>query len=216
MDINRRIELEKSNVIKKVKSGDRLKLFPKFKNDRDVIKASFEYSSLNYEDLSEELKGDKEILLLAISKSSSILGFIQSKYLKDEDVLKLSIYQDYHILSKVSEDVLNRLDIAMYTVLHHGVALSYFSNEIKDNKGVVLQAIKSNFFSFAHLSEKSKLRVDRDILEEFEKGLNNHKNENIKTLTWIKNNIELLEKFRESEIMQKKMTTGKKASIKKF
>ena len=165
-------------------------------NSDFMIRSMVQYGSDALKYASKELKEDKEFFLEAVKTMPQALEFASEKLKKDSDILKrveeydedrydleevpsnFHINQKYLKISELKKDIKevpyglawldeefrNNKEVVLAAVKSNGYTLKYASEELKNDKDVVMTAIKEEKYAYKYADEE--LLKDPDIMVE--------------------------------------------------
>jgi hypothetical protein len=167
---------------------------PTLKSNMDIVKNALQYinySSINvFKDLGMLAQSNKEIALLAISKKpesylyvsedlkndidivktaikldGSLFKFIPLSFKQNKEIFLLAIKQYALAIEFATEEFKNNLEVAKIVLASkYDKTLSFFSDEIRDNKELVLFAVKNHASQLEFASKR--LKMDYDLVKQ--------------------------------------------------
>ena len=138
------------------------------KSNKEVVLAAVKQIGDALEYASENLKNDKEVILAAVKQNGDAL-FYASKELQADKQLVLEVFKskgeffNWHVLDHVSENLKNDKEVVLAAVKQSGYALEYASENLKNDKEVVLAAVKTDSDAIGYASKK--LQADKDVIK---------------------------------------------------
>jgi hypothetical protein len=112
-------------------------------------------------------QNDEEVVRMAVSRNGTALQFASEDLRNNKDIVLLAIINSKFALESASDDLQHDKDVIRIASL--GTAserkypsLQFESAEKKGNKKIVLEAVKSNGYNLAFVSDA--LREDRDVI----------------------------------------------------
>ena len=122
----------------------------RFQNDREVVLAAVQSKGRELEYASERLQNDREVVLDAIDEDPMAFSFASSALQNDREIVMRVISDDrlhpyygseYEVLAHVSEELRNDREVVLAAVRRNGFELDNASEELKDNDEVVAEAV---------------------------------------------------------------------------
>ena len=99
----------------------------------------------------------KNLIFLAVKQGGFSLKFASNE-LKNDKIFILEIFEKYNInfIEYISDNLKNDKDIVLLSVKHNGYNLIFASINLKNNKEIVLEAVKKNGLSLQFASDYLK------------------------------------------------------------
>ena len=128
-----------------------------FKNDN--YSKLLEHIIIYYNESYNIIKGSsyKNLIFLAVKQGGFSLKFASNE-LKNDKIFILEIFEKYNInfIEYISDNLKNDKDIVLLSVKHNGYNLIFASINLKNNKEIVLEAVKKNGLSLQFASDYLK------------------------------------------------------------
>lgn len=149
------------------------------KNDRDFLLEHIQYNSSALDYLNEEFKNDKQLVLKSVNANGCSLQYASDSLKNDLDVVMCAIKNDssaFRFASRAIKDdrllILNILDDntqptkldkeCKYTVKNYFNVLDSMSDNLKDDREIILKAVISSVYSLKYAS--NQLRNDKEVV----------------------------------------------------
>ncbi|EFC36656.1 predicted protein [Naegleria gruberi] len=135
----------------------------KLKNDKAFIRKALKRNGKVIYELSDELMGDEELIKIAIEQNPMVFEAIYENESINcgADVIKMAVEKNGQLLQFVTEDLENFDRIA---VKQNPLALDYASDQLKNDRDSVLEAVKKDGSCFVYASEE--LRSNSSFVQE--------------------------------------------------
>jgi len=136
------------------------------RNDRDFVLKVFCVDSSAFPYLSEELRNDREIVLAACQQDGWALQYVSKELRNDKEVALTACRRyggalDYEAL-KYATNLRGEKAFLLDICRHHGGALKFASQQLREDKDVVLVAVASDPNALKHAL--NGLNQDKDCL----------------------------------------------------
>ena len=117
-----------------------------------------------FKDISEELRNDREIVKSAFKYTSSKLFHLSFKFKSDREIVKLAVENDGNNILDASKELRDDEELGLISVRKYGLSLSGLSIRLRGMKYIAVEAIKNNPDAISSVS--LKLREDLDFMLE--------------------------------------------------
>ena len=139
------------------------------KNDKEVAMIAVKENGSALEYTSEGLRKNLKIAYTAVKSNPLSLRYLDQSLRADFDLVKLAINNDQSglALSFASEDLRNNKELVINAVRRSGYALKYASRNLRNDKDIVLEAIANDprSLKFASSILKGNLEVAKKAIE---------------------------------------------------
>ena len=122
----------------------------KLRNDREIVLAAVQVDGWAFEFASDELKKDREIFMTALQAVPYALRFATRDVRKDPDIVTMVMKADWNAVWDVFDmerddwgELTKDPDIVMAAVTQFGGALEHASEELKNNREIVMAAVRA-------------------------------------------------------------------------
>ena len=163
-------EKEINDLRKKIKERNRIEYSKKIENEIP-IKSNFEdFENFNISEFSD----NKEIILkiikeepgvtydLLLHDSSQITPNKRNEFYFNYIDIPTYCSQDSFILKYVSDKLKDDKEVVIEAIKRNGLALEFASDRLKDDKDIVIEAVKNNGFALEFASDR--LKNDKEIV----------------------------------------------------
>lgn len=144
-----------------------------FKNDYDVVSCAIKNNHYAIYYASEKFKSDKHAIERLLNDNIYFdLSSISPSFMDDKDIVKLLIEKKYHVGEYLGNNLKGDKEIIL-SIISDGIEFhnysyaeqfKYASDELKNDKSFVKEAIKINPYIFGYISDN--LKSDRDFIIE--------------------------------------------------
>ena len=169
-DFKKYLETDAFNNLEFVKEvikldADIFNLIPrKFQEDKEICKELLNINGKVLQFVNEDFKKDKEIVIAAINNYPINIQYASNEIKNDEEIARMVVCKFYQgdFLKYFSEELRNNKDFILDAVKFDGKALEWVSEELKNDKDVVLKAIENYPIVIQYASDE--LRNDKEII----------------------------------------------------
>jgi hypothetical protein len=157
---------DKEVVLKQVaKDGNNLEYAnPKLKSDKEVITLAVKQNCYALSHADSKLRSDKKFILELLDTCNGwLISFIDDKLKQDKAIVKKAIEKDPCAIFYAHESFKEDRSIAIELVKKEGSVLKYL-HSFKDDKEIVLLAVKNDFTNFAFKSASDRLKQDEEVI----------------------------------------------------
>lgn len=155
-------------------------LSDRIKNDKKYAEMAIEKDAWAYTSIGEKLRSDKELLIKAAKKNIDILAVIHdSPIINKQDVIIELLEKNKDAIKYIDMESMEKKTIEKI-LSKNGLLLEYLSDEMKDDKEIVLVAIKNNDEALEYSSPTiQQICKEGEPIKELEKTLKKEKIEKV-------------------------------------
>ena len=136
----------------------------KARDNKDIIKEVLKKNSTYIEYASDRLRDDDEIMGIALEKNHWNLRFASDRIKDNKDLVISLIKKCSGVVKYASPRLQNDIDIIKECIKEYGTSVfEYTNDEIRDNREIMLEAIKVTGFNIQYASDR--LRNDEELLK---------------------------------------------------
>lgn len=148
-------------------------LSDRIKNDKKYAKMAIDKDAWAYTSIGDDLKSDKDLLINAVNKNVDLLAVIKDfQLIKNEDVMIDLLENNINTIKYIDIEKINKKNIEKM-LSKNGLILEYLTDKMKDDKEIVLAAIKNNEESLEYSSpaikkicrEGEPIKILKDIIK---------------------------------------------------
>eukprot|EP01080_Neovahlkampfia_damariscottae_P006188 gene6188-10195_t len=149
-------------VFEAILNGTRLQRIPtQYKKDKEIVLLAIKKYALNYQHVSPELKDDPEVIICALENRLDY-NFIKSpvKFTND-DVIIACIKRNHYFYRSISQEKQFNQKI-LFEAIKSGISLSVIDPKFRSQKDLMLFSVQINGYNIDNVS--NELKNDRDII----------------------------------------------------
>jgi len=131
-----------------------------FRDNYDVVMVAVKQNWLALEFASNNLQNDNNIVMEAVKNNWKALKFASYEIQKNRNIVIEAIKNDLYALEYTQ--INNDYDIGMMRVKRDWTNLAYLSKDLQNNRNIVIEAVKQDWIALHWAS--NKMKDDRDIV----------------------------------------------------
>ena len=114
-------------------------------NDREIVMLAVTQNGNHLRHASESLKNDRDVVMVSVGRNGNALRHASESLKNDRDVVLQAVAQKLHSIQYASDELKNDKTFMMALVQQQfGVAFTFVSAALKNDKEMVLQAVAQN------------------------------------------------------------------------
>jgi hypothetical protein len=216
-------EIEKNKIIYEIsKKMISLEHCAEYQDDIDVVNAAVKFiGAMQIQYASERLRSDKKFGLFIVSKNGLDLKYLSDKLKDNDEVVNLALKTSSRAIKYASDRFKDNEEIVKKLLYLNPYCIQLVSDRLKEKKEIVLIALNREASNLYHISPK--LSNNKEFLFEIEHLIRHYVMVTkgslvgpIEKMDFMKEKIQIIEMYKESEKMKKVLVNIKKAKGLKF